>query len=53
LVLLFEFLIKYGKNQDLKKKSKILGLEKEYKENPASMVEKHISKRNFNFGSNE
>ena len=46
-------MIKYGKNQELKKKSKILGLEKEYKENPASMVEKHISKRNFNFGSNE
>jgi len=53
LILLFEFLIKFGKNQDLKKKSKVLGLEREYKENPASMVEKHICKRNFNFGNNE
>ena len=53
LVLLFEFLIKFGKNEDLKKKSKVLGLEKEYKENPPSMVEKLINRRSFNFGSNE
>jgi|LakMenE01Jun11ns_1017448.scaffolds.fasta_scaffold7776147_1 hypothetical protein len=42
LVLLFEFLIKFGKNEDLKKKSRVLGLEKEYKENPPSMVEKYV-----------
>lgn len=53
MFLLFEFLVKWGKNQDLKKKDSLLGLSKEYKEHPASMVEKHIRRRNYNFGSNE
>jgi hypothetical protein len=53
MFLLFEFLVKWGKNEDLKKKDSLLGLSKEYKEHPASAVERHIKKRNFNFGANE
>ena len=53
LLLLFEFLVKFGKNQDLKRRSRVLSLASLHKENPASMVEKHVCKKNFSFGSNE
>jgi len=46
-------LIKFGKNQDLKKKNALLGIESETRENPPSMVEKHISRRSFSFGKDE
>ena len=53
MFLLFEFLVKWGKNQDLKKKETVLGLSKGYKEHPAHTVEKLIKRRNFNFGDKE
>ena len=53
MFLLFEFLIKWGKNQDLKRKDKVLELEKNYRENPAHLLDKHLRRRNYNFGANE
>ena len=48
-MLLFEFLIKFGKNQDLKKKHSLLGVSGD-SDNPPSIVERYISKRKYDFG---
>lgn len=52
-IFLFEFLIKWGKDQDLKKKNQLLGITQKLTDNPPSLVEKKICKRNFSFGKNE
>ena len=48
-MLMFEFLIKCGKDQDLKKKNSLLGVSPN-SDNPPSIVERLISKKKFDFG---
>jgi len=47
-ILLFEFIIKYKKDQDLKRKNYLLGVDGS-KENPAYLAERNLNKRNFAF----
>lgn len=49
-MLLFEFLIKFRKDQDLKKKNALLGITNS-SNNPAYMVDRLVSKRKYDFGS--